>query len=208
MVIIKPAKQIRRFGQKERGAGMDGRKSFFETPKKAFLFIVCVLAALSLFIIGTTFAVTMILDSSAGKKDARDSGGAVIYEDEKADGGNAAARKEIPDEEDDRTVVTEEGSDIEDNTAMALSDSLADESSLADQPDAASPYMEVEEAKDIAVRHAGFSVSDVSFSKAKLEKEHRVMVYEIEFYKDGMEYEYEINAETGEVIEFDVEEDG
>ena len=31
------------------------------------------------------------------------------------------------------------------------------------------------------------------------------MVYEIEFYKGRVEYEYEINALTGDIIEFDTE---
>lgn len=30
-----------------------------------------------------------------------------------------------------------------------------------------------------------------------------MLVYEIEFYKDGMEYEYEIDAETGEIIKYE-----
>lgn len=65
----------------------------------------------------------------------------------------------------------------------------------------------VEQAKSIAVSHADFSVSEVSFSKAKLEKEDGNLVYEIKFYKDGMEYEYEILAATGEIIKFDSEWD-
>lgn len=65
----------------------------------------------------------------------------------------------------------------------------------------------VEQAKSIAVDHAGFSVSEVSFSKAKLEKEDGNLVYEIKFYKDGMEYEYEIHATTGEILKFDSEWD-
>ena len=40
-----------------------------------------------------------------------------------------------------------------------------------------------------------------------MEKEHGSTIYEIEFYKDGMEYEYKINAGTGEILEFDSEWD-
>ncbi len=65
----------------------------------------------------------------------------------------------------------------------------------------------VEKAKEIAAGHAGFSVSEVVFSKTKLESEHGSMVYEIEFYKDKMEYEYDINAATGDIIKFDSEWD-
>lgn len=65
----------------------------------------------------------------------------------------------------------------------------------------------VEQAKSIAVSHAGLTISEVYFSKAKLEKEDGSLVYEIKFYQDGMEYEYEILAATGEIIKFDSEWD-
>lgn len=66
-------------------------------------------------------------------------------------------------------------------------------------------YIGVDSAKSIAVGHAGFAVSDVTFSKAKLDREDGYMVYEVEFYKDGMEYEYTINALTGAILEHDLE---
>ena len=67
--------------------------------------------------------------------------------------------------------------------------------------------IELDRAQAIAAEHAGFTVSEVQFSKTKLEKEHGGAIYEIEFYKDGMEYEYEIDAVTGDIIEFDSEWD-
>lgn len=41
------------------------------------------------------------------------------------------------------------------------------------------------------------------FSKAKLENDDGRTVYEIEFYYNTTEYEYKINASTGEILEFD-----
>lgn len=64
-------------------------------------------------------------------------------------------------------------------------------------------YIGIEKAKAIAVSHSGFSVTDVVFSKAKLDHDDGIVVYDIEFYKNGMEYEYEINAITGEILEYD-----
>lgn len=61
----------------------------------------------------------------------------------------------------------------------------------------------MDKAKSIAVGHAGFSVADVTFSKAKLENDDGYTVYEIEFYKDAVEYDYTVNAATGAVMEFD-----
>ncbi len=68
-------------------------------------------------------------------------------------------------------------------------------------------YIGVDKAKSIAANHAGYSVSDVTFSKVKLDEEDGVAVYEIEFYKGNVEYEYEINATTGAILDYDSEVD-
>lgn len=70
-----------------------------------------------------------------------------------------------------------------------------------------STYIGVDKAKSIAIGHAGFSASDVTFSKAKLESEDGCKVYEVEFYRNGIEYEYIIHASTGEIIEYESEYD-
>lgn len=70
-----------------------------------------------------------------------------------------------------------------------------------------SGYISADEARSIALSHAGLSDSEVTFSKTKLERDDGMMIYEIEFYRGFMEYEYEINAVTGQVIDFDSEYD-
>ncbi len=65
----------------------------------------------------------------------------------------------------------------------------------------------LDQAKSIAADHAGFSASDVNFSKAKLDHDDGHTVYEIEFYRDGVEYEYKIDASTGAIIDYDAEHD-
>ena len=62
----------------------------------------------------------------------------------------------------------------------------------------------VDQAKTIAAQHAGFEVNDVVFSKTKLERDDGLYVYEIEFYKDGAEYDCTINAANGSVLEYEV----
>lgn len=74
-------------------------------------------------------------------------------------------------------------------------------------PQDTASQVSLEEAKAIALNHAGFQASEIHFSKAKFEKEHGSVVYELEFYKDGAEYEYTIDAATGEVLEFDSDMD-
>lgn len=59
-------------------------------------------------------------------------------------------------------------------------------------------YIGVERAKEIALDHAG--LTSASFESAELDEDDGVMVYELDFIADGIEYEYEINALTGEVM--------
>ena len=60
-------------------------------------------------------------------------------------------------------------------------------------------------AKSIALKNAGFKSSQVTFTKAKLDYDDGLQVYEIEFYKGHYEYEYEINAKTGKIISKDID---
>ena len=66
-------------------------------------------------------------------------------------------------------------------------------------------YITVDQAKDAALKHAGVSASGVTFSKAKLDKDDGKVRYEIEFYDSKNEYEYEIDARTGKVLEASVD---
>ncbi len=77
----------------------------------------------------------------------------------------------------------------------------------AENPGNTVSEISVDQAKYIAASHAGFPVSDVDFSKVKLEKEDGMVIYEIEFYRNGIEYEYEINAITGEILKYDSEQE-
>lgn len=61
----------------------------------------------------------------------------------------------------------------------------------------------VEQAKDIALKHAKLANDKVTFVKTEEGTEDGIKKYDIEFYTDNTEYDYEINANTGEVIEFE-----
>ena len=52
---------------------------------------------------------------------------------------------------------------------------------------------------------AGLSLSDVTFSKAKLERDDGRTLYEIEFYQGSTQYEYSIDATTGAVLEYETD---
>lgn len=65
--------------------------------------------------------------------------------------------------------------------------------------------LDSEAVKSIAAGQAGVSVEEVQFTKVKQDSEDGYAVYEVEFTKDGKEYEYTIDAATGAVLEFEVD---
>jgi len=58
-----------------------------------------------------------------------------------------------------------------------------------------------------ALAHAKFHESDVRRLKCELDREDGVMVYEVDFKKDGFEYDYDIDAKTGTIIKAKKERD-
>jgi len=63
----------------------------------------------------------------------------------------------------------------------------------------------VEKAKQIALSHVG--VGSARFTKAKIDYENGVKVYEIEFKVGNMEYEYDINVVNGAIVSSSAEID-
>lgn len=59
------------------------------------------------------------------------------------------------------------------------------------------------EAIDIALKHSGFTEDQVQYLHTEYEIDDRVPQYDVQFYVDRWEYEYEIHAETGAIISFD-----
>ena len=63
-----------------------------------------------------------------------------------------------------------------------------------------SAYIGVEAAKSAAFAHAGLDTSQVTMGEVDFDYEDGCMVYELEFYANGAEYEYDIDASTGAVV--------
>lgn len=74
--------------------------------------------------------------------------------------------------------------------------------SNADQNNA---FIGLEKAKEVALKYANLKAGDVVFAKAKLEKEGRTDIYDIEITAANYEYDFEIDAKTGRILEFDFE---
>ena len=65
------------------------------------------------------------------------------------------------------------------------------------------PSITLDEAKNIAVTNAGLDINNVQFTREELEHDNHTLVYELEFFSNNIEYDYEINATTGDIISFD-----
>lgn len=65
----------------------------------------------------------------------------------------------------------------------------------------------LEQAKEIALNHAGQSASAVYFDKLELDYDDGMQIYEIEFVSGNMEYEYDIDAVTGAILKYDWDQD-
>ena len=68
-------------------------------------------------------------------------------------------------------------------------------------------YIGYESALAAALGHAGLDSSQVSGTEVEMDCENGVIVYEVDFKYGGQEYEYEINASTGEIMVSDVDID-
>ena len=64
-------------------------------------------------------------------------------------------------------------------------------------------YIGVEKAREIVLKHAGLNSSDVRFSKVELDRDYHMATYEIEFYYNYFEYDYEVDAVSGEILKYE-----
>ena len=80
--------------------------------------------------------------------------------------------------------------------ALALCALMSFSAIAAEKPS----YIGLEAAKQIALKHAGVSANDATFTKAKLDRDDGVAEYNIRFTSNKIRYRYEIDAKTGAVL--------
>ncbi len=97
-------------------------------------------------------------------------------------------------------IVAESGAIVDEEIKPAKADD-DDDRQLAAPSDAISR----EKALETAYAHAGVKAEDVKRPEIELDMERGVYVYEIEFKTATLEYEYTINAVSGEIIEHESE---
>ncbi len=64
-------------------------------------------------------------------------------------------------------------------------------------------FLTEEQAKELVLNHAGVSANATSFMNVELERDDGKMCYEIEFRVERVEYQYEIDATTGDIISYE-----
>lgn len=82
-------------------------------------------------------------------------------------------------------------------------------SSVSSEAGKSKPYSEEiseERAKELALSHA--KVKEADFIRVELDYDDGKKHWDLEFYKDGFEYDYEIAAESGEILSFSKEKEG
>ena len=139
---------------------------------------------------------------SAKKEEAEEpSNEDVTVTEEEPDNGDAVTEKKT---EKKSTTVKKKASKKK-KSKTKEEDNSTDQGSVAKDDGDATTYIGTEKAKSIALSDAG--VSGVRFEKAKLDHDDGRAVYEIEFEKGNKEYEYEIDALTGKILERDIDND-
>ena len=76
-----------------------------------------------------------------------------------------------------------------------------------DQPMNLMAGITAKDAVDAALKHAGLTDSQVRDVDVDLDRDNGKLIYEVDFNSGNTEYDYDINAETGEVISADKSKD-
>lgn len=123
-----------------------------------------------------------------------------------SDAAASATETETGQAKDADTAASQPESTQNDNTTGSQSKTTQN-GMIADQKSASGAseqqYIGTEAAKLAALNHAGLKSEEVNFVHAHLESDDGIWQYDIEFHKDTTEYDYDIDALTGEVLSFD-----
>lgn len=71
----------------------------------------------------------------------------------------------------------------------------------------AAPAITADQAKQIALDHAGVAEADVYGLEMELDRDHGRTIYEFSWEANFVEYDYEIDADTGEILRFEQDRD-
>ena len=92
-----------------------------------------------------------------------------------------------------------------DQAEDAVEKTVRDAAKPAQSPAAGLPenVISPEEAQEIALTQAGFTADQVSRLRAEFEYDDRMPQYDVSFREGQWEYDFEIHAETGEILSWE-----
>lgn len=101
----------------------------------------------------------------------------------------------------DGEITKQNVSDLDEASAESTSDTEDKTNSKKTSSDSISE----KKATNIALKDAGVKRSATDFINCQQDMDDSILQYEIEFVSDGIEYDYEINAQTGDILSKDSE---
>ena len=98
--------------------------------------------------------------------------------------------------------IIEYDSDIEDYDITQQQTTKENKSSTPNNQNSNNSKITVEKAKEISLKHANLKDNQVVFDKTEMDYDNGVQVYDIEFHYNNIEYNYEIDANTGNILSY------
>ena len=89
----------------------------------------------------------------------------------------------------------------EEATEETTAETTAAETTVAEETTTAAGDIGVDKAKEIALQDAGIAADDANFTKANADIDDGINIYEVEFTSGETEYDYDIDAATGNILE-------
>lgn len=94
---------------------------------------------------------------------------------------------------------------VENESVDSPAEAVPEEQPAATKP--AKSKLSREEARDLALNHAGLKQNQVKGLEIEYDVDDGIPEYSVEFYANGWEYDYEIHAESGKILEHHKEKD-
>lgn len=76
----------------------------------------------------------------------------------------------------------------------------------SNSPETSSVELTADQAKSIALEHAGYSADQVTKLYAERDIDDGIPLYEVQFYANHLEYDYDIHADSGKILSYDVDD--
>ena len=171
---------------------MERIKNLFSTPKKAMLTCLIIVLAVVVLSVGAVFAAVYI-DRNEDKIEHQ------------VENTIAPADTETVPESDQQANADQNQTDQQPEAKQPENADQSPNASAAPQDNQPSKKISQKKAESIALKDAGFSAGQVTNLYSHLDYDDGYYEYEVQFYKGDMEYDYTLDAATGNIHEKDIE---